>query len=258
MRKIFAIIVLAATLLSLLCGCGADADLEPIEKAQAKAVEIGQQYLDFELTEKEAKEKLDSIKVPETEGEGQLYLEYDIKYLASCIDNQYSSYEDIREKVESIASYDYVGAQAPAESGLTPEVFLDNLEEMLDPLADMYEMTRGRQTELEDRTICQLVTIEDILFSDTYEIFVYSTLAGNVDMIVLDGKKGERTNLDFSLLSFYIYKSMKLPEMDADAFYDEFKLLTPEPDGFLRTDGWFVGARFTETRLTFSVSFSPE
>lgn len=104
MRKIFAVIILAATLLSLFSGCG---EQEPIEKAQAKAVEIGQQYLDFEITGKEAREMLNGIKVPETDGNGQLYLKADINYLAFIIAKQDSSYDDIKKKVDSIASRDY-------------------------------------------------------------------------------------------------------------------------------------------------------
>lgn len=107
MRKIFAVVIIAATLLSLLSGCGAKAELEPIEKAQAKAVEIGRQYLDFEITAKEAKEMLNSIKVPETEGNGQIYLDADIRYLAFIIAKQDSSYDEIKKKVEWIASRDY-------------------------------------------------------------------------------------------------------------------------------------------------------
>jgi predicted small lipoprotein YifL len=106
MRKIFVVITLAATLLSLLGGCG-QKELEPIEKAQAKAVEIGEQYLNFEITAAEAKERLKSIKVPETEGNGQVYLDADIGHLAFIIAKQDSSYEDIKKKVERIASQDY-------------------------------------------------------------------------------------------------------------------------------------------------------
>jgi hypothetical protein len=107
MKKIFAVITLAATLLSLLCGCGSEKQLEPIEKAQARAVEIGQQFLDFEITGKEARELLGSIKVPETEGNGQVYLDADIGYLAFIIAKQDSSYDDIKKRVEAIAKYDY-------------------------------------------------------------------------------------------------------------------------------------------------------
>lgn len=105
MRKFFAVITLAATLLSLLGGCGGE--LEPIEKAQARAVEIGEQYLNFEITAEEAKEMLDSIKVPETEGNGQIYLDADIGYLAFLIIKHDGTYEDVKKKVESIAKDDY-------------------------------------------------------------------------------------------------------------------------------------------------------
>ncbi len=98
------IALLCALLIVLgLVGCG---EKSPIEKAQEKAVDIGEQYLDFEITAKEAKEMLDSIKVPETEGNGQLYLQVDIDALSYNI--MYGdSYEDIAERVEWIASRDY-------------------------------------------------------------------------------------------------------------------------------------------------------
>jgi predicted small lipoprotein YifL len=93
----------AVLILVGLAGCGEKA---PIEKAQAKAVEIGEQYLDFEITAKEAKEMLDSIKVPETEGNGQLLLSTDIGALSYNI--MYGdSYEDIAERVDRIASKNY-------------------------------------------------------------------------------------------------------------------------------------------------------
>lgn len=83
-------------------------ELQPIEKAQARAVEIGQQYLDFELTKAEAKELLDGIKVPEVEsGNGQFYLQTDINYLSFLIGKRDSSYEEIQAKVDYIASNDY-------------------------------------------------------------------------------------------------------------------------------------------------------
>lgn len=107
MRKIFAIIILTATLLGLLSGCGSK-ELEPIEKAQARAVEIGEQYLNYEITGTEARELLQSIKVPEVEsGNGQLYLNVDIDYLAYIIAKRDSTYAEIKERVDQIASSDY-------------------------------------------------------------------------------------------------------------------------------------------------------
>lgn len=106
MRKIFAVVIIAATLLSLFSGCGKK-ELEPIEKAQAKAVEIGEQYLNFEITGKEAEEMLDSIKVPETEGTGQLELSADIAALSFSISLPSTSYDAIQRRVEMIAKHDY-------------------------------------------------------------------------------------------------------------------------------------------------------
>lgn len=108
MKKFFAIVITAATLLSLLGGCGAEKELEPIEKAQARAVEIGQQYLNYEITGEEAREMLDSIKVPEVEsGNGQLSLRVDIGALSFLILRDASTYAEIKDKVEWIASRDY-------------------------------------------------------------------------------------------------------------------------------------------------------
>ena len=100
------LIALLCALLILvgLAGCGEKA---PIEKVQARAAEIGQQFLDGELTAAEAKEKLDSLKVPETEGNGQFYLETDIAYLSFIINKRGSTYEDVQRKVDGIRSANY-------------------------------------------------------------------------------------------------------------------------------------------------------
>ena len=98
----------AVLILVGLVGCGAEEkELPPIEKVQARAAEIGQQFLDGELTAAEAKEKLDDLKVPATEGHGQLYLETDIDALSFKIGKKDSTYEDIQDKVDSIASRNY-------------------------------------------------------------------------------------------------------------------------------------------------------
>ncbi len=106
MKKVIATIIAAAALLSLAAGCSSEP--APIEKAQARAVEIGERYLNFEITGTEARELLNGIKVPEVEtGNGQTYLRADIGYLAFIIAKQDSTYTEIKEKVEWIASQDY-------------------------------------------------------------------------------------------------------------------------------------------------------
>jgi hypothetical protein len=107
MKKYIALLC-AVLILAGLVGCGAEKELAPIEKVQARAAEIGQQFLDGELSEKEAKEKLDSLKVPEVEGNGQLYLETDINYLSFIIGINDSTYEEIQEKVDWIAGRNYL------------------------------------------------------------------------------------------------------------------------------------------------------
>ena len=81
-----------------------------IEKAQEKIVSIGQQFLDYELTVDEAREQLDSIVIPDIEGNGDLYLKVDKDYLSFIIlktKNGGSSFEEIQEKIKYIKSNNY-------------------------------------------------------------------------------------------------------------------------------------------------------
>lgn len=105
MKKYIALLCAVLILVGMV-GCG-EKELAPIEKVQARAAEIGQQFLDGELTAAEAKEKLDGLKVPETEGNGQFYLETDIAYLSFIINKRGSTYEDVQDKVDYILKCDY-------------------------------------------------------------------------------------------------------------------------------------------------------
>ena len=107
MKKIIVAIISMAIVLGLFAGCG-EKELSPIEKAQARAVEIGEQYLNFEITGEEASRLLKAIKVPAAEsGDGQRRLELDISLLASSMVMSAFDYEDIERQVKSIAKYDY-------------------------------------------------------------------------------------------------------------------------------------------------------
>jgi hypothetical protein len=97
MKKLCAAL-LAAVMLFSLCACG---EKTPFEKAKQRAVEIGEQYLDYEITDEEAIERLEAIRVPETEGNGQLYLSASISALAFKIRTE-ASYEAIKDDIESI------------------------------------------------------------------------------------------------------------------------------------------------------------
>ena len=147
---------------------------------------------------------------------------------------------------------------APATSGLHHEEVLDNFEKMLEPIADQYEMTRVSNLELDDGSFFHHVKVTNKLLGDSYTLLLYYNWEGDVRTVLLDGERGKRTNLDFAVLSLYVYKSLGLPEIDADDFYDHFNLLTAEPSGSLSVEGWHLSAIRGEGLLTFGASFKPE
>ena len=97
------ILVLLALVL-LLSACR---EPTPIEKAQQKAVSIGEQFLAYEITGAEAREQLNSIKVPETEGGGHVRLRSHIGTLAYMIGSQDATYEEIETRVEWLRTGTY-------------------------------------------------------------------------------------------------------------------------------------------------------
>lgn len=109
MKKLLSVLLVVCLILTLpACGKEEREDrLTPIERCQQKVVSIGEAYLNYEITAAEACEQLDSIKVPETEGNGQLFLEVDKNYLSFLILKQGSTYEEIRDEVESIRNATY-------------------------------------------------------------------------------------------------------------------------------------------------------
>lgn len=105
MKKI-CIIALSVILIFGLCSC----EKTQIEKAQDKIVEIGEQFLNYELTAAEAEEKLDSIVIPETEGNGNLYLSADKNFLSFLIlktKTNSATFEEIQDRVNDIKNSDY-------------------------------------------------------------------------------------------------------------------------------------------------------
>lgn len=98
------ITIFAAT---LLVGCGSKTQ---IEKAQAKIVSIGEQFLDYELTREEAKKQLDSITIPSTEDNGDSFLSVDKDYLEYLIiktGTNDKTYDEIKEKIQHIKKGNY-------------------------------------------------------------------------------------------------------------------------------------------------------
>lgn len=106
MESVKTTIALAVFLALTLTGCAA----APIEKAQAKVVEIGTAYLNYDMTDQEACDALESILVPGTEGNGPIYLKGDIAELQLMIiaaDLGEYTYEEIQDKVDRIRKNKY-------------------------------------------------------------------------------------------------------------------------------------------------------
>lgn len=143
-------------------------------------------------------------------------------------------------------------AVVPEGSGMFYEEVISNLEDMLKPLGDQYQMTLLPKVDLDDGSISRPVVVTDTILKSTYHIHLYHTKSGEVYMFSMDVKTGSHTDLAFALLSYYLYKSMGLPEMEAQDFYDYFSLLTEEPEGYLSTDGWGISASTLTNFLHFS------
>lgn len=108
MKRFISFIISATIILSLFSACSSS----PLEKAQDKVVEIGNDFLDYKITAKEAIEKLDSIIVPKDDNlHGATVLECYISILRTMllkVDSGFGdvSFEEISEKVDEIDNKD--------------------------------------------------------------------------------------------------------------------------------------------------------
>ena len=104
-KKAIALIMIVCTLSLVACK-----EKTQIEKAQDRIVEIGKQYLNYELTADEAKEKLDSIIIPDIEGNEDLYLTVDrdaLSYYITKSKVSRSSLSDVEKQLENIRNQKY-------------------------------------------------------------------------------------------------------------------------------------------------------
>ena len=148
---------------------------------------------------------------------------------------------------------------APMRSGLSLDEVLNNLEEMLEPIKDQFQMTRLPKVELEEGKSYQSTAVTDTLFGNSYYIRVYCDKAGDVEWVWVEAKRDKYTELNFAILSYYTYLSMKMPKMEADDFYDHFNLLTENPRGELSVDRWSISVNTSLTGdLTFFAKYTTD
>lgn len=145
------------------------------------------------------------------------------------------------------------------ESGVIYTEVIATLEKMLEPIADQYELTLLQKVVLEDGDNCQPVIVRQKFASEQrYHISLYYNQKGDVHHVIMSTERGKYTDISFALLSYYLYESLGLPEMEAQPFYDHFKLLAEEPDGFLSTDKWLISVDTLDSLLSFGAMLESE
>lgn len=149
-------------------------------------------------------------------------------------------------------------ATEAASESRTPEEIMDNFEKMLEPIADQFELSRHPITELDNGKLCQSAIIADKILDRDYDLLIYFTETGGVYSASVVAKKETYTELNFALLSCYLYESLALPTIDAQAFYDHFNMLTDTPSGSMSVEGWKLSIMDTETLLIFSARYDTE
>lgn len=137
--------------------------------------------------------------------------------------------------------------------------FWANFEQILAPIADDYEITKLEPVEFGKGQMSETWTLTDKLLSDTYHVCVGYNEDGRVGSLTVIGDRKEHRNFNFAILCLYAYKSMGFEVADADAFYDEFNLLTPDPEGSKDVEpNMRVLAISTNKYITFAIGYNDE
>ena len=140
-------------------------------------------------------------------------------------------------------------------SGVTCDKLVTSFEEIIEPIADQFKITKLDDVTVDDGRICTPVVVSDRSTDKTYHIHIYATQDGDVDVVLMNTERGNRTELNFALLSFYLYKSVGCSEKEAQEFYDYFKLLTEEPAGHMEEDGWAIDVIALSEILTIGYTY---
>lgn len=133
--------------------------------------------------------------------------------------------------------------------------FYENFLEILEPISDQYEILELPLVEYNEAgDTSQAIVLTDVLTGDSYHLRISYDADGYILSVHLDGDKGKYTDVHFSLLSYYVYTAMGFPEVEADSFYDEYNLLTPEPDGLTDLPGcWTASADTFDDSIQFVI-----
>lgn len=107
-----------------------------------------------------------------------------------------------------------------AGSGILLDAFMSCLMELLED-AGYNDITK--HADLDEVTS---YSIGDPVTDERYHLSVNYNADDEITSVIMSIQPlGNPTKLDFAVLSAYIYRSLNLPDMEADAFYDKFQLL---------------------------------
>lgn len=148
------------------------------------------------------------------------------------------------------AKVEYILSTPAVSTGVTGFDILDTLERKLSPVSDQFRIDLPEKVKLTDETRWSTY-ITDSITGSRYRVSIGCTPTGEAQDVLLHASQGTRTELNFALLSYYLYKSIGLSGMDADAFYEHFDMLTNSPSGELSEDGWHLHAHTSNGLLTF-------
>ena len=261
MKRIMALI-LSLILILTFSGCK---EKTQYEKARDKAVEIAEQYVDYEITASEAVEKLESIAIPKEDDYYYTKLSADINVLVWYINH--SDFDGVTRTIE-IMNYDSYLKQVNNETSSTIAsqnvsnlYFQDVIDEFdrLTTAAD-FNVTHLPAVNLKNGESSYAIVVSIKGASQTYHFHIkYNNASKMVITVDLMTEASSYTDVTFALLSYYMYRSVGFPETNTDEFIKKYNLYFKE-EGIvsLRESDWTFTSIKTgdDGYITFTASIT--
>lgn len=141
----------------------------------------------------------------------------------------------------------------PNSTSIHYSTFYASFVEYLNLLTDfeLYPLPEVALPE-EGETIYALV-IKDTLLDRAYHVSIYCTEEGAINTIDLFGARQSHTDLQFAVLSLYVYQALGLPDVDPNTFYTDFDMFSNDEKLLDRVvDGWEIVATTIPDFLSFT------
>lgn len=105
--------------------------------------------------------------------------------------------------------------------------FFTEFNELFSKLPE-YSILQLEDVHLDDGFVSHAFRIKDTVLDENYSLRVDTNEDNEIIWVFLRTERKTYGNLQFAVFSFYTYKSMGLPEIDADSFYDKYDLFSTE------------------------------